>query len=74
MDILIIKIIGMAFPKLFVLRNDISTALGFFPLCSGNIKFLHTKGCGNAPFVTDIVIPTIKIRTIQFVLYDQYEL
>ena len=28
MDILIIEIMGMAFPQLFMLRNDISTAQG----------------------------------------------
>ena len=54
MDILINKIMGMAFPQLFVRRNNISTALGkklwlrtsvhnFFPLSSGNIISSHKK-------------------------------
>ena len=54
MDILIIKIMGMAFPITFVWRDDDF----IFPLCSGNIissqkKFgkFYTKGC---PFIWNI--------------------
>jgi hypothetical protein len=43
MDILIIKIIGMAFPQTCTSVNH------FFP-CAVEISFLHTKGCGIAPF------------------------
>ena len=50
MDILIIKIMGMAFPQPFVWRNDIFTALGKkLWLRAVEISFLHTKGCENAP-------------------------
>ena len=52
MDILIIKIMGMAFPQPFVWRNDISIALKkkydflpqsiIYPLGSGNAPYHHT--------------------------------
>ena len=57
MDILIIKIMGMAFPQPFVRRNDISP-------CAVEISFLHTIGCGNAP---------IPFRFVDiFVLHNMY--
>ena len=48
---------GMAFPHPFVLRNYISTALGQWAV---EILFLHTKGCGNAPFTFKRVILFLK--------------